>query len=30
MFASAVHLAEPPQLGQTEQSDDEDAPLLTQ
>jgi carboxyl-terminal processing protease len=30
MFASAVHLAEPPQLGQNEQSDDEDAPLLTQ
>ena len=30
MFASAVHLAEPPQLGQNDQSDDEDAPLLTQ
>ena len=30
MFASAVHLAEPPQLGQNDTSDDEDAPLLTQ
>jgi carboxyl-terminal processing protease len=27
MFASAVHLAEPPQLGQNDSSDDEDAPL---
>jgi carboxyl-terminal processing protease len=27
MFASAVHLAEPPQLGQNDTSDDEDAPL---
>ena len=26
MFASAVHLAEPPQLGQNEAGDDEDAP----
>jgi carboxyl-terminal processing protease len=29
-YAGAVHLAEPPQLGQTEQSDDEEAALLTQ
>jgi hypothetical protein len=27
MFASAVHLAEPPQLGQNDTSDDEDATL---
>jgi len=27
MFASAVHLAEPPQLGQNDSSDDEDVPL---
>jgi carboxyl-terminal processing protease len=30
MFASAVHLAEPPQLGQNDSNDDEGAPLLTQ
>jgi carboxyl-terminal processing protease len=30
LFAGAVHLAEPPQLGQNDIAEDQDAPLLTQ